>query len=370
LGLRDWPFRVVPDENAYATMADRAQFRADIQTLLRNLSRRSASSIHLMWAWYGSGKTHSLRHIQYLCGSMYRNITPIYHEFPRGAGGFLHLYQEFISRLPIEVINNAYLEVFTSPHRGAIQRQLSLEMPDLANGLKLLYMGTSDQQNIVFRWLRAECRETRLLRTVGIARPVSSAEDCLRIVAWLVKLINLGASLGDSEVRVLWMIDEFQRISDCRRPAREEINGALNAVFNRCPNSLSIILSFSGRPNPRLPDWVSDDLADRIGTEKVLLLPPLIYDDAITFIRDLLHYYREPGMAGLDPWFPFTAETVSQVVNIVGEKTELKPRALMHFFNAVLAEADPLIEGGSLNLITPDFASRVLEHRIYLEQEE
>ena len=58
LGLVDWPFRVVPDESFYSFMADREQLVSDIRTLLRNLSRRSASSMHLMWAWFGAGKAH------------------------------------------------------------------------------------------------------------------------------------------------------------------------------------------------------------------------------------------------------------------------------------------------------------------------
>jgi len=48
LHLVDWPFRTVPDESFYSFMADRTQLVSDIKTLLRNLSRRPSSSMHLM----------------------------------------------------------------------------------------------------------------------------------------------------------------------------------------------------------------------------------------------------------------------------------------------------------------------------------
>ncbi len=99
LNLTDWPFRVVPDVSFYAFMADRKQLTQDIRVLLRNLSRRPTSSMHLMWAWFGAGKTHTLHHIEHLCKSEFDSITPIYVEFPRGAKSFLDVYRSFISRL-------------------------------------------------------------------------------------------------------------------------------------------------------------------------------------------------------------------------------------------------------------------------------
>ena len=61
LHLVDWPFRIVPDESFYSFMADRTQLVSDIKTLLRNLSRRPSSSMHLMWAWF-----ELVRHILFI----------------------------------------------------------------------------------------------------------------------------------------------------------------------------------------------------------------------------------------------------------------------------------------------------------------
>ncbi|MCL0082438.1 hypothetical protein M1O14_01735 [Dehalococcoidia bacterium] len=370
LGLLEWPFRVVPDESFYSFMADREQLVSDIRTLLRNLSRRSASSMHLMWAWFGAGKTHTLRHMEYLCRNEFTNFVPIYMEFPKGVKSFVDLYRECVARLDLDAINNAYLEVFTSPQKSRIERELSFELMDLANALKLLYMGTEEQQSIVIRWLRAECREVQTLRMANITRPIRTADEALKVLSWIIKLMSLGGAVTGEEVRVLWTIDEFQRIAQCSKGVREEINSCLNSLFNRCPNGLSVILSFSGKPEKKLPAWVSSEIADRIGIEKVMLLPPLSRSDSYRFVQDVLHHFRDPYFPTSNSLFPFSENAIEAGIDEITRRTELKPRAIMHFFDAVLEEGDLLIEKGELSEINDAFVKQVLKDRVYLEQEE
>ena len=59
LKLKEWPFRTVPDENYCSFIADRTQFKKDIDVFMQDISIQTASSIYLMWAWYGAGKTHT-----------------------------------------------------------------------------------------------------------------------------------------------------------------------------------------------------------------------------------------------------------------------------------------------------------------------
>ncbi|MBA7672123.1 hypothetical protein ES703_80296 [subsurface metagenome] len=370
LHLRDWPFYIGWDKCLYPIMADRTRLNSDITTLLRSLSRRPTSSIHLMWAWFGAGKTHTLHHIEYLCKNEFNNLTPIYMEFTRATRNFLDIYKSFISKIDLEVINNAYLEVFTSPLKNDVQRELRFDFPDLSTGLKVLYMGTEQQQEIVIRWLRAECRELRTLRTVGLTRPIVTAEDALKTISWVIRLISLGSSTS-GDTRVLWIIDEFQYIKGCRPPAQEEITSCLRSVFNRCAKSLSIIISFSGRPEAKkMPPWLPRELSDIIGIEPVLLLPPLTSDDAFKFVQDLLAYFRDPRSNTSDNLFPFAKETVEEIIRIIDKKAELKPRSVMQFFDTVLREAEPQLERDEIEVITSDFAKNVLKDRVFLNQEE
>jgi len=370
LHLIDWPFYIGWDKCLYPIMADRTRLNSDVTTLLRSLSRRPTSSIHLMWAWFGAGKTHTLHHIEYLCKNEFNNLTPIYMEFTRATRNFLDIYKSFISKIDLEVINNAYLEVFTSPLKNDVQRELRFDFPDLSTGLKVLYMGTEQQQEIVIRWLRAECRELRILRTVGVTRPIVTAEDALKTISWVIRLISLGSSTS-GDTRVLWIIDEFQYIKGCRPPAQEEITSCLRSVFNRCSKSLSIIISFSGRPEAKkMPPWLPRELSDIIGIEPVLLLPPLTSEDAFKFVQDLLAHFRDTQSSISNDLFPFTEETTKEIIDIIIKKAELKPRSVMQFFDTVLREAEPQLERGEIEVITSDFAKNVLKDRVFLDQEE
>ncbi|AMM40020.1 hypothetical protein HS1_000214 [Candidatus Desulfofervidus auxilii] len=369
--LSDWPFRVVPDESFYSFMADRTQLVGDINTLLRNLSRQPASSIHLMWAWFGAGKTHTLRHIEYLCKTKVSNIIPIYIEFPKSTKNFLDIYRAFINGIDIETLKNAYLEIFTSPEKDKIQKKLHFDFPDLSNALMLLYQGNLEQQEIAIRWLRTEYREKKILRNINVVKPIQSAEDAIKVISWLIRLLSSGEVISGEVKRILWMIDEYQRIEKLRKSVIEEINGCLHSIFNQCPNGLSIIISFSGYPEEkRYPTWLSPEIKDRIGIEKPLLLPPLSKKEAFKFIEDiLLHFRAYPSHINIhDRYFPFTKESIEKVIDIIIDKAkkskrkdeEPKPRTIMQFFNLILQEADPLIEKGKMEAISSDFVSKIL----------
>jgi hypothetical protein len=358
-------------------MADRTQLVSDVKTLLRNLSRRPSSSMHLMWAWFGAGKTHTLRHLEYLCKTEFTNIVPIYSEFPKSTKNLLDIYRAFISCIDIDTVNNAYLEVFTSPEKDKIQRELHFDFPDLSKALELLYQGNPEQQEIVIRWLRTEYREKQILRKIGVVKPIQSAEDAIKVISWLVYLISSGAPLSGEIRRVLWMIDEYQRIEKLRRTAIDEINGCLHSIFNKCPNGLSIIISFSGYPEERkLPLWLSPEIKDRIGIEKPLLLPPLSKEEALKFVEGILIHFRNPLSNAPDKYFPYTRKAIEKIIEIIADKAkkskrkdEPKPRTIMQFFNTVLEEADFLIEKGEIEIVNGDFASNVLKN-VSLPEEE
>lgn len=373
LHLKEWPFRDVPDESFCSFIADRSQLVSDINTLLRNLSRRSTTSIHLMWAWFGAGKTHTLYHIEHLCRTYFKYLIPIYVEFPRSVKSFMDIYKSFIAKLDMDVVDEAYVEIFGDRNKEKIQKELRYDYPDLASALKLHFMGEEQQQDIAVRWLRAECKELRLLKTIGVTKPIQNNEDIIKIISWLIRLIRMkNRSSEDQSIRIIWMIDEFQRLEKCRTHVQEEVNGCLHSVFNRCPDSLSIIISFSGHPEEKkLPSWLSKEVKDRIGIEKVLLLPPLRSDEAFKFIEDVLKHFRNSESDISNPFFPFTKESIYEVIKIIeGKKDELKPRRIMQYFKAVLEEAEPQIENGTMKTIDTNFVKQILKDRLFLDQED
>jgi len=373
LHLKEWPFQVVPDGSYFTFMADRKQVVQDIRDMMRNLSRRDASTIHVLWAWYGAGKTHTLRHIAHLCRTQHPTLIPVYNEFPRGTRSFLDLYTAFVAGIDLALVQNAYLEVFTSPRKREAQSQLEREFPDLSNALKMLCMGSQQQIATTTFWLRGDKVPLQDLRNVGISSRIETPEQALSVIAWLLRLFNWASIEEQSVSRILWMIDEFQRIQHCRTPVQQEINGCLSSMFNRCPRSFSLFLSFSGPPSKKMPPWLSKELADRIGMEPVMLLPPLTSSEACDFICDVLKQFRDTTGSSVPIAFPFNDESVETIVGLVRSKlgeSGLKPRSILQACNAVLEEADIKIEDGGVSIIDAEFARNILKDRTFLETEE
>ncbi|HAC46797.1 MAG TPA: hypothetical protein DCF65_12130 [Chloroflexi bacterium] len=365
LRLTRWPFPIVPEPAFCTFLADRQQLRGDIDVLLRSLSRQDASSIHLMWSWFGAGKTHTLFYFANCAAALskhgQRRLYAVYSEFPKSVRSFVDLYRSFARGIHPEDLVDAYLEISTSAASDQLKRELRTASPDLANAINVLVTGTESTQTVAMRWLQGEALPASEFRTIGVSHKIATSEEASRIFSALVSLLNLAArSQGNGLSRVVWLLDEFQRIEKLPPSTRDEIGVGLHSTFNACPTGLSIIVSFSGRPQPQLPAWFSKELRDRIGRTKVLVLPPMTADQGAEFIRDVLSHWRSLEGWNAGPYFPFTEESCRFIIEEIQRTEELKPRAIMHAFNAVLQEAEPLLESGDMQTIEPEFASRIL----------
>ena len=366
LQLVEWPFQTTPDENFFAFMADRAQVKDDLRVTLRSLSRRNTSTIHLIWSWYGAGKTHTLRHMEYLCRTDYVGLLPIYTEMPKSLRNFCDMYRSFASSLDLDVARNCFLEIVTSPIKEAMEKELRTMSLDMFNAFTTLCTGSDQQQDLASRWLRGDALSVSEIRPLGIRKRIATSEEAIRAVNWIVRLFNAGASLSAEGIgRVIWMIDEFQQIGQSK-PIARDVNSCLHSIFNRCPNSLSLFISFSGKPEKSYPEWLSPELADRIGVQKVVVLPPLTRSEAKGFVRDVLDYFRprDSGTGDLG-FFPFQEDTVDVLLEMIAEdRKEIRPRSVMQYFSSVLEVAEPLMEEGKLDVIGQQFARRCLEGRL------
>ena len=372
LCLQRWPFVVVPSPDLCDFIADREQFREDIEKLLRNLSRQSASSIHPIWSWFGAGKTHTLYYLSNRAAQIHcqgtQKLRTIYSEFPRNPRSFVDVYKSFALQLDREALSEAYLEICTSSEAVRLERDLLTASSDLVSALKVLAIGEPADQDLAMRWLRAEALPVADCRKLGISKRINSSEDSSRVLIGLVRMFGLSASSQNLiNARLIWLLDELQRIDHLPRRVADEINTGLHSTFNACPTGFSMILSFSGRPTETLPDWFSPELKDRIGRTKVMILPPMQVTEALTFVRDVLAHSRLPERTDIDPYFPFSENTCRMIIEDIEKNDELKPRAIMQAFNAVLSEADPQIEAKEIQVVSPDLVTKVLAELVQLK---
>ena len=376
LHLRDWPFSVVPQPDRCTYIAGRPQLDADISELLRNLSRRDISSIHVFWSWFGAGKTHSLYYLSNRARTNSRNLLPVsclpvYTEFPRSVRGFIDLYRAFMASLDIYQVGEAFLEIQTSPTRQSYYTQLLSTNPDLAAALRVFSTGSTQDEITASRWLRGDAVPLADFRKIGISQRISTADAAVRTLASITALLSAAErAKGKHGHRLIWAIDELQRVETAGKRTILDVNAGLHSLFNACPTGLALVLSFSGRPRQAtLPSWLSSELKDRIGITKVMIMPPLERTDALRFVTDVLAHFRLPHSEPPSPLFPFTHEACSAILDYIQINAELRPRFIMDAFDAVLQKADPELEAQRIALVTPEFAQDVLNQHVIVSDE-
>ncbi|MEX2128245.1 MAG: hypothetical protein WD871_08390 [Xanthobacteraceae bacterium] len=377
LKLVAWPFTIVPRQQYCDFLAGRPQLRSDISDLIRGLSRRDTSSIHILWSWLGAGKTHSLYYLVNQARAINTStpaqveLYPIYSEFPKRARGFLDLYQSAVLGIERRLITDSFLEATTSPEWTARFASLSDANPDLSTALRTMAIGNDIEQSIALRWLRADPLPVSEHRRLGISQRVSTVDQAIRILSVLIELCDMAIrSRGRQGFRYIWILDEFQRIERCGSAVAREVNAGLHSLFNASPVGLTMILSFSAAPEGnRLPESLSAELRSRIGATKVMILPPFQPAEALQFLAEVLGHFRAPSSTA-DVFFPFTKSACEYVIKYLAERTQLRPRIVMDAMNAVLEAGDALIEQGSLTHIDDKFAERVLKEYAILTNEE
>lgn len=371
LGVTRWPFPTVPARDFCTFIADRERLRGDLESMLRTLSRQDSSDIHLLWSWFGAGKTHTLFYLANQCAAskqhMGRQLYSVYSEFPKAPKSFVDVYRSFARGLDQEEIIDAYLEIQTSPQAASLHSAALAASPDLVTALQVLTSGTPQNQMTALRWMHGESLPASAYRAIGIQQKIGTTEDAGRIMSALVRLFSLASqSQNRPGCRVVWLLDEFQRIGQLPRQLQSEINVGLHSTFNASPTGLTMVFSFSGKPEKELPSYFTAEMRDRIGLTKVMVLPPLQKEEALTFVRDVLKNLRTLEAYDKGEFFPFTEESAKYIIDRVNDVMDLKPRAIMQAFDAVLADADQLLQQHDFETIDSNFAKQALSERISL----
>jgi hypothetical protein len=349
LGLREWPFRIVPEPEFCDFIADRVTLRREVETLLSSLENRPTSDIQLIWSWFGAGKTHTLYYLANQCSNRHQRLMPIYTELPREAKGFVDLYRVMASRVPVDQIIDGFLEFTTRP-RGKASFGRVLD-PDLADALTQAAVGDRPMQALLGHWLLGNPLPQSSYRALGVGGRVNTTEKCAVVLADLVWLLTLRGTTSGPEalVRVIWIIDEVQRVEELPSAARRSILSGIVGVFNRCPTALTLLLSYTGTPKEKsLPDWISADLKDRIGIEQPMLLPPLRSDEALLLVRELLAHFRLPECNQFGRYYPFEESAIETLIRALAKLGDLKPRSIMETLDASLRYLEPALRSGTI----------------------
>jgi hypothetical protein len=280
-------------------------------------------------------------------------FLPIYTEYPETQASFLEIYQLLAQRVPWQHVADSCFQLFVSsePTIEAALADIRSVHPDIYRAFFLLAEGEDKgKARLALRWLRGETLARTDLRDAGLSQALSTPPECAATISVLAKLLGLKASQDKAKhpFRLVWIVDECQRLGSAAARLNQEVNAGLQSTFNATPDYLSLILSFSGVPEQQIPRWLRPELADRIGMRNLILLPPLDRKAAKEFLRELLDHFRTSGPANA-PFFPFTESAIDYMIARVihgklalidgfTEDEGVRPRALMKIAQAVLEE--------------------------------
>jgi hypothetical protein len=363
MGLKGDPFRVVPDEEFARIWADRSALRRDVDALLRSFQRPGPSAIHLVWGWYGAGKTHVLLHLEGRCRRDGKSVASAYTEMPSSADGFLDLYRDFATTLlgSNPQLGRIFDEVWAarfSRNRQAFIRAVCPGIPDFLVAMNYLSAGLESHKEVAAKYLAGIRLPLNELRTLGISSRIETDDQAVEGVAALVRLVSQDRHGG----RVVWFLDELQNLTQLSSRAKAKVQGGIERVFNKCPNNLSLVLAYSGRQQDRISNLVSSAFISRIGAQRRIAIPLMEKTDAVAFVADLLQAFRSNTTEGTADFSPFDRQTVEEVIGYMETQGwHLKPRTIMECFRSILEEAEAEAASGQRVAVDLHLAKEVLQ---------
>ncbi len=352
LGLTCWPFSVVPDPNLPLVWADRAQLRLGVERLLRQLMGHNASTLHLLWAALGAGKTHTLLYLRQLAlNNTGGAIFPVYTALPKACRTFVDVYRATVKGIGFDRLKNIYALARKGDQNEVVRRTLSETGTNLIKAFEALRVGSEPIVDAGQRWILADPTLTQKdIREASLPAKIRTTDDAISVLSGITRLIGVCA-----KSRVLLMIDEFQRAGMLRRSFLDEINAGLHTYFNACPSGLTIVLSFTFGTAANIRHHLNEELQSR-ADPVVISIPSLDKENALIFLTDLIGCVRSAEME-----LKIDSDVLQLIVEHAHNLGQITPRKLMHVAGSVLSIAAIDISDGKLDRVDTNYAQKVLK---------
>lgn len=329
------PFSLVATVEGAACWAGRGDVLAQLQKLCRSWSNRADSSVDLMWANLGAGKTHALLHLSSLL--KLENESPpivVFVELPEHLRNFAELYSRIVRQLPLH-------ELMTD----ALQESAGISL-ELQRASRAYVAGGTPGKQVVEDWITGGRPHLKDLRaTTGIAARIETDAQAEQS---LTELLHICAR---QRRRVVLLVDEFQRIGHLPQKARESLLSHLRGVLSRCSAYFSIVFAVGSRMERTALDLLSPELKTIMGVRPLISLPSISQDEASGFVLERLAWFRPSNFNG-DKALPFTDAMIKSAVNFLANEANLKltPRVLLQTFGLLSDE----IQDGAIDLSNED----------------
>lgn len=310
----DTPFTLMADSESATHWAGRPTQLTQIEGIVRRLSRRNESSLDVIWANFGAGKTHTLFYLAHRLVSTGQTNLCVVHEVPEQIRNFVDLYQGIVRKLQIETVADTVLKS---------------DLPDIPDDLRrvatALFHGGAEEKGVAFQWLCAERVDGRRLKQLtGISRRIDSDSVATEILSAVV------AVLGASGFRFCLMLDEFQRVEKLLLRNKSKVTSSLRSLLSRSPRNFSLFLAIASKLEKTALAQVPPELQTILGLDGPLALPEMDEDEAIEFVRGRFQTFRPTDYSG-EPFAPMGSVAVKRAVQMIAraDSVGLSPRIIL-----------------------------------------
>lgn len=337
--LSDWPFRTSADETFASVWAGRATTKQQLERLLQKMKLFPKSGLHVFWANFGMGKTHTLYHLKYRCLQTGGQIIPIYAVMPKRSTGFLELYREivqaFLSAEMRDYLGRQLIDLSQSSKGASVAlHPMFSKSPGVVKALLSIRNGDIEQITAAMQWLTAQPGlPASAMKSIGVTYRIKTPEDA---ISTLSSLINLSIFGGKQQKQILLMIDEFQRVGELRPNIISQVNSSLHTIFNAHQTGLQLLLTFSFGKRENVDYLLSGELKSRAEPLSINL-DVLSREESIGFLSELLGQFRI-NIDDSRPLYPFSQTAANTMLATIAQKKPLTPRRIMLYANHVMSE--------------------------------
>jgi Cdc6-like AAA superfamily ATPase len=311
LGFTEWPFHLLPDEDFVKVWCGRRELEKQLDTIFSGVVRRPNFQIYLVYGDFGSGKTHSIRHMLAKYREKDKLLTSEL-EYDATIRTFIQLYKALMSRLDFGAISS-----WPSPPNSSWHDFLAF--------FKAMKSDDQEAATSAIRWLTGEEKGKKSLGTIGIRSPIDSLDTATRAFAELTKWA------GKNKSAVTLFVDEFQQVDKLDKRWRENILDGFTKMVNSSPRHLCLVISFRLRMPMNILSIIPESLVQRFSGDPFIEFRNFSKEEAEEFMKCLFAKFRVNENS--DPYFPYSHDAFQANLSFLQEKhIDYNPRSLMKIF--------------------------------------
>ncbi len=319
------PFALTATPRIGACWAGRPDILKKIQRLLRSLTNRPDSTLDLIWANFGAGKSHALFHISHLLGAGEGQPIALFVEIPEQLKRFTEVYSKIISALP-------WARLAPSIALASAE-EVSQDLRQVA---RIIAHGTSAERAIAMEWLSAGRPLLRELRKyAGISTRIETDAQATDILS---DLLNV---LAAHKIRLVLLLDEFQRLGGLPERYRSALLSNIRSLFSRHPTHFSVIAAATTRVEKSAQELLPQELRTLMGMRPSIGLPEMSEEEAYAFVIERFRCFRHKNYRGGDA-DPLGEVAVQETIRFISQQpnTRLTPRTVLQALAWLYDEID------------------------------